>query len=65
MSSELVRERMTLTTRGAPDDFIQFSGPHEDGEYVLLVGDTYDCKSVAMTKRDVAALCSLLRRLSK
>lgn len=59
------RERMSLISRDSAEDFIQFSGPHPDGEYVLLVGDAYDCKSIAMTKRDVAALRSLLLRMTK
>lgn len=56
---------MTVTARDSADDYIEFSGPYKDNEYVLLVADAYDCKSICLTKRDVGALRSMLRRMTK
>jgi hypothetical protein len=65
MTGNIPEASVPITADGVEDASINVSGPHADGEFVLMIKKYYDCMAVSLTKSDAIELAAVLRRMAK
>jgi hypothetical protein len=59
------REAVDVSSANGEGDHVQLTGPHADGEFVLLLRDGLQVSAVSLTKAQLKAVASMCRRMAK